>query len=109
MAVVFCCRRRDDHSLNEAAQVKPYRANSHIVIRGRQPWLVYGVLTTAQAAAPVPTPTIALTLSIYLMLYLALTAAYVAAVFGLARKGPGAEPSPQAAGALRPQRHVRPA
>jgi cytochrome d ubiquinol oxidase subunit I len=53
---------------------------------GRQPWLVYGVLTTAQAAGPAPAPTIALTLAIYVALYLALVVAYVATVFRLARK-----------------------
>ncbi len=73
---------------------------------GRQPWLVYGVLTTAQAAGPVPAPTIALTLSIYLTLYVALTAAYVAAVFRLARKGAALQPPRQAAGALHAQRRV---
>ncbi len=67
---------------------------------GRQPWLVYGVLPTAQAAGPVPAPTIALTLAIYLTLYLALTVAYVAAVFRLARKGAAIEPSREAAAAL---------
>lgn len=76
---------------------------------GRQPWLVYGVLTTAQAAGSVPTPTLALTLSIYITLYLALTAAYVAAVFRLARKAAAAEPPRRAAGALRPPRQVSPA
>ena len=53
---------------------------------GRQPWLVYGVLTTAQAAGPVPAPSIALTLAIYIAMYLALAVAYVATVFRLARK-----------------------
>ena len=53
---------------------------------GRQPWLVYGVLTTAQAAGPVPAPTIALTLAVYVAMYVALAAAYVATVFRLARK-----------------------
>ncbi len=53
---------------------------------GRQPWLVYGVLSTAQAAGPVPAPTIALTLAIYVAMYLALAVAYVATVFRLARK-----------------------
>ena len=76
---------------------------------GRQPWLVYGVLTTAQAAGPVPAPTIALTLSIYLTLYLALTAAYVAAVFRLARKGAAVEPPRQPAAAVPMQRRVSPA
>ncbi|MBC7726325.1 MAG: cytochrome ubiquinol oxidase subunit I [Microbacteriaceae bacterium] len=76
---------------------------------GRQPWLVYGVLTTAQAAGPAPAPTIALTLSIYLTLYLALTAAYVAAVFRLARKGSAVEPLRQATGARPAPRHASPA
>ena len=53
---------------------------------GRQPWLVYGVLTAAQAAGPVLAPRIALTLAIYVSLYLALAVAYVATVFRLARK-----------------------
>ena len=53
---------------------------------GRQPWLVYGVLTTAQAAGPVPAPTIALTLAIYIAMYLALVVAYVATVFRLAQQ-----------------------
>jgi cytochrome d ubiquinol oxidase subunit I len=76
---------------------------------GRQPWLVYGVLTTAQAAGTVPAPRIALTLSIYVTLYLALTAAYVATIFRLARKGAAVEPPRQAAGALPAQPHARPA
>jgi cytochrome d ubiquinol oxidase subunit I len=74
---------------------------------GRQPFLVQGVLRTAEAASDVASPLIALTLAIYLSLYLALTAAYVSVVFYLARKagapqdapGPslGAEPAPATA------------
>ena len=52
---------------------------------GRQPWLVTGVLTAADAASKVPAPKIALTLSLYLTLYLALIVAYVSVVFYLAR------------------------
>ncbi|MDB5964673.1 MAG: cytochrome bd quinol oxidase subunit 1 apoprotein, partial [Polaromonas sp.] len=52
---------------------------------GRQPWLVTGVLTAAEAASKVPAPRIALTLSLYLALYLALIVAYVSVVFYLAR------------------------
>ena len=74
---------------------------------GRQPWLVYGVLTTAQAAGPVPAPTIALTLAIYVTLYLALTVAYVAAVFRLARKGAAVEPPHQADGLTQAQPRLR--
>jgi cytochrome d ubiquinol oxidase subunit I len=58
---------------------------------GRQPWLVYGVLTTAQAASQVPAANIALTLSMYLVLYGALLTAYVRVVFYLARKPAVAE------------------
>ncbi len=53
---------------------------------GRQPWLVSGVLTAAQAASTVPAAHIALTLSLYLVLYLALLVGYVRVVFYLARK-----------------------
>ena len=60
---------------------------------GRQPWLVQGVLTTAQAASNVPAANIALTLAMYLTLYGALLVAYVSVVFHLARKGmKGAQP-----------------
>ena len=52
---------------------------------GRQPWLVTGVLTAADAASKVPAPRIAFTLSLYLTLYAALIAAYISVVFYLAR------------------------
>jgi len=53
---------------------------------GRQPWLVHGVLTTAQAASAVPAANILATLVTYLTLYLALLTAYISVVFHLARK-----------------------
>lgn len=53
---------------------------------GRQPYLVYGVMTTAEAASKVPTGMIATTLVMYLTLYLALIAAYISVVFLMARK-----------------------
>lgn len=54
---------------------------------GRQPWLVHGVLTTAEAAAPnVGAGMIGASLALYLTLYAVLTAAYVSVVFHLARK-----------------------
>ena len=62
---------------------------------GRQPWLVHGVLTTAQAASQVPAGNIALSLAMYLTLYVALLSAYVSVVFYLANKAVdgGHEPS----------------
>ena len=53
---------------------------------GRQPWLVHGVLTTAQAASQVPAGNIALSLAMYLTLYAAVLSAYVSVVFYLAKK-----------------------
>jgi cytochrome bd ubiquinol oxidase subunit I len=53
---------------------------------GRQPWLVTGVLTAADAASTVPAANIALTLAMYLVLYVVLLASYVRVVFYLAGK-----------------------
>jgi cytochrome d ubiquinol oxidase subunit I len=70
-------------------------AGWYVTEMGRQPWLVSGVLTTAQAASAVPAPYIALSLAMYLSLYALLLAAYVSVVFYLARKaGADGESSP---------------
>jgi len=54
---------------------------------GRQPWLVTGVLRTADAVAPnVSAAQIGVSLSIYLTLYAALIVAFVAVLFSLARR-----------------------
>jgi cytochrome d ubiquinol oxidase subunit I len=53
---------------------------------GRQPFLVYDVLLTRDAASAVPAPLIGLSLSMYLFLYALLMSAYVSVVFYLARK-----------------------
>lgn len=53
---------------------------------GRQPYLVQGVLTTADAAAKVPVPMLASSLIMYLALYVFLIISYISVVFYLARK-----------------------
>lgn len=53
---------------------------------GRQPYLVYGVLRTADAVSAVPAPMIGLSLVAYLIVYAALLAAYVRVLFLLAAK-----------------------
>jgi cytochrome bd ubiquinol oxidase subunit I len=53
---------------------------------GRQPYLVSGILKTADAAASIATPMLASTLAMYLTLYLALLVSYISVVFHLARK-----------------------
>jgi cytochrome d ubiquinol oxidase subunit I len=52
---------------------------------GRQPWLVTGVLTSAEAASRVPAPRIALTLAMYLAMYAVLLTSYISVLFYLAR------------------------
>lgn len=53
---------------------------------GRQPWLVQGILRTADAAAPnIGSGMIGLSLTLYLTLYALLLAAYVSVLFYLAR------------------------
>jgi cytochrome d ubiquinol oxidase subunit I len=62
---------------------------------GRQPFLVYDVLLTRDAASTVPAPIIGLSLSMYLTLYALLLSAYVSVVFYLARKaGTHGDPLP---------------
>nr|WP_314858043.1 cytochrome ubiquinol oxidase subunit I [uncultured Undibacterium sp.] len=53
---------------------------------GRQPYLVQGVLTTAEAAAKIPVPMLASSLIMYLTLYVFLIISYISVVFYLARK-----------------------
>ena len=53
---------------------------------GRQPWLVQGVMTTAEAVADVPAPMVLSTLISYLIVYGLLLTAYIYVIFYLARK-----------------------
>lgn len=53
---------------------------------GRQPWLVQGVLRTADAVTSVPATHIGTTLVMYLVLYGVLLSAYITTVFYMARK-----------------------
>ena len=62
---------------------------------GRQPWLVTGVLTTAQAVADVPAGMVLSTLLGYLGIYAILTLAYVGVLFHLARKAAKGELLPE--------------
>jgi cytochrome bd ubiquinol oxidase subunit I len=75
---------------------------------GRQPWLVTGVLTTAQAASKVPGGMIAATLAMYLAIYAVLIAAYVSVLFHLAGKGLKGVASPTGAGVAKGSAPVHP-
>jgi cytochrome d ubiquinol oxidase subunit I len=59
---------------------------------GRQPWLVHGLLRTADAVAPVSVVSagnVGLTLSMYLTLYAVLLVAFISVLFHLARQASG--------------------
>ncbi len=68
---------------------------------GRQPWLVTGVLTTAQAASKVTAGMISTTLAMYLATYVVLIAAYISVLFHLANKGLQAVATPSSAGVVK--------
>jgi cytochrome d ubiquinol oxidase subunit I len=53
---------------------------------GRQPWVVDGVLTTAESVADVPAPMVLGTLVVYLGIYVVLMVAYIGVLTHLARK-----------------------
>lgn len=64
---------------------------------GRQPWLVYGVLATHDAAAAHPAAMVASTLAMYVATYLVLTVAYVSVLFymaGRTARGKSVAPRP---------------
>jgi cytochrome d ubiquinol oxidase subunit I len=65
---------------------------------GRQPYLVYGVITTAETASRVPASHIAVTLTAYAMVYTLLLVSYMIVVTQLAHKeaGGGAPAMPAA-------------
>ena len=75
---------------------------------GRQPWLVSGVLTTAQAASKVTAGMIASTLAMYLIIYALLITAYISVLFHLAAKGTKAVASPSGAGVSKGSARVQP-
>lgn len=65
---------------------------------GRQPWLVYGVLNTAQAVGTAPATSVAGSLAMYLTLYGFLLISYILTLFYLAREAakPGQSKDDQA-------------
>lgn len=53
---------------------------------GRQPWLVSGVLRTADAVTSIGAPYVAMSLTFYILLYVVLLVAYMRTLFLMARK-----------------------
>ena len=73
---------------------------------GRQPYIVHGLIRTADVASNVPAPMIALTLTLYVGVYVALALAYVGVLKYMAEKPEqvlateAAERAPTPAGAI---------
>jgi len=55
---------------------------------GRQPWLVYGLVKTSEAATPLPAGAVAASLAGYLVIAGLLTAAFLALVARVLAQGP---------------------
>jgi cytochrome d ubiquinol oxidase subunit I len=55
---------------------------------GRQPWVVYGVLRTADAVSRIEAPPVALSLALFVVAYLFVFGVGIAYVLRLVRKGP---------------------
>jgi cytochrome bd ubiquinol oxidase subunit I len=64
---------------------------------GRQPFLVYGVLKTADAASTVPAPLLGLSLTAYLGVYVVLLLSYISVLFYMARHAGDRKPVSQPA------------
>jgi cytochrome bd ubiquinol oxidase subunit I len=71
---------------------------------GRQPYVVYGVITTAETASDVPAPYIALTFVSYLVVYTLLLISYMVVLTQMALKeAEGKSRDRHDPGALRPE------
>jgi cytochrome d ubiquinol oxidase subunit I len=70
---------------------------------GRQPYLIHGLLTTAEAVSRVPAASIGLTLAAYVAVYGLLIVSYMVVVTQLAiKEATGGQPAPAHDGALEP-------
>ncbi|NLW35160.1 MAG: cytochrome ubiquinol oxidase subunit I [Syntrophorhabdus aromaticivorans] len=65
---------------------------------GRQPWIVYGLMKTAEAVSPVSSSQVAASLAAFTIVYTLLGIAAFSLIARQARKGPDAVPKAQSAG-----------
>jgi cytochrome d ubiquinol oxidase subunit I len=62
---------------------------------GRQPWVVYGVLLTADAVSPVAAPTVAISLTLFILVYGVVFPIGIVYIRRMLRKGVPAAPVPE--------------
>ena len=64
---------------------------------GRQPWIIYGLMRTSEAASPLPAAAVLTSLLIYLVVYTLLSLAFMVFAARIIAKGPDfASPVPGA-------------
>jgi cytochrome bd ubiquinol oxidase subunit I len=63
---------------------------------GRQPWVIYGVLRTADAISPVPAPVLLFSLAAFVCIYGVFMTAFLIFVLRIVRRGPGEAPAAKA-------------
>ena len=59
---------------------------------GRQPWVIHGVLRTADAISPVPAPVLLSSLAAFICVYSVFITAFLIFALRIVRRGPGATP-----------------
>jgi cytochrome d ubiquinol oxidase subunit I len=100
-AVLWALRKVDDARLFQRALVLASPAGFVAVIAGwvtaevgRQPWIVYGVIRTADAVSPVPAGSVAASLLVFIIAYAIIFAGGVLYILRLIAKGPDTEEPP---------------
>lgn len=71
---------------------------------GRQPWIIYNVMRTADAVTPHGAPEVALTLLLFIVVYFVVFGAGIAYILQLIRKGPEPHEMPPSSSALGEER-----
>ena len=77
-------------------------AGWYVAETGRQPWVIYGILRTADAISPVPAGTLLSSLIAFVCVYAVFITAFLVFAFRIIRRGPAnAPPYAEASGSLK--------
>jgi cytochrome d ubiquinol oxidase subunit I len=77
-------------------------AGWYLAETGRQPWVIYGILRTADAVSPVPAQALLSTLIAFVCVYTVFLSAFLIFTVRIIRRGPAEAPSyAEASGSLK--------
>ncbi len=62
---------------------------------GRQPWIAYGILRTADASSPITAATVAVSLALFVLVYCVVFSIGILYIRKMIRKGPSVAPAPE--------------